>query len=70
MRFGAIAKVVEDSGLKSRLLRQHLLVQNTHDQHPVRLREVKDNMLPMFKSLKSGVNGIASSAEGRVLSQQ
>ena len=58
------------SRLDSRLARDHLLVQDSHDQNPVRLGKVEDHMLPKLKTSKTGPNGIASPTEGRVLCQQ
>jgi len=58
------------SRIKARLGRKHPLVQNSHDQNPVRLGKVEDHMLPKLKTSKTGPNGIASPTEGRVLCQQ
>ena len=45
-------------------------MQYPDDQHPIRLGKVEDHMLPVLKTLKTEVNGIAFSAEHRVLGKQ
>jgi hypothetical protein len=43
--------------------RDHLLVQDAHDQHPARLRDVKHNVLANLKTAQTGMNRIAASPE-------
>lgn len=50
--------------------RQHRLVQDSHDQHAVRLGQIEDDMTSNFKSAQTGLNRIAGSADGGIAAQQ
>jgi hypothetical protein len=43
--------------------RNYLLMQDAHDQHPARLRDVKHNVLANLKAAQAGMNRIAASTE-------
>jgi hypothetical protein len=45
-------------------------VQDTHDEYPVRLWKIKDDVMANLESPQAGFEGIAGSADGGVTSQQ
>jgi hypothetical protein len=56
--------------LEVRLGRNHLLMQDTHDQEFVRPGEVEDDVLAMLKPAQPRMNQIAVSTDGWIISQE
>jgi hypothetical protein len=52
------------------LVRNHLLMQDTHDQEFVRLRKIEHDVLSVLKPAQPWINRIAVSTDGWIVSQK
>jgi hypothetical protein len=68
--FAAVRQHGPWSLLEMRFGREHLLVQNAHDQHFAGFLHIKHNVLANLKPAQSWTNRIAGSANGRVSGQK